>query len=238
MILEGLETAEDQHFIKLNKQEALINEERKHCAEQEEAVGKEKEDQAKKESNDMAKDEEIEGLNSKGDKKTEGIVFEIRGDTDDEEITNKSSKRLQIEFEKQYKFNEHYLLSEDTKDSDSRYKTGKNFMDEHALESDSNVLPGLGYQFFQIMMLVLLGEIGDRSQVSIIYISNSNSFSVVLGAIVISNFLLCILSVLCGQLLATRFSIRTLTIVSGWLFVLLGFIALMITLATDFDFMK
>ena len=84
------------------------------------------------------------------------------------------------------------------------------------------------------MMLVCIGEFGDRSQVSIIYLAGSQGFGTILASIIIANFILCILSSLCGQVLATRFSVKTLTLISGWLFIILGFIALIMTAYIDF----
>jgi len=98
--------------------------------------------------------------------------------------------------------------------------------------------PSLMYQFMQITLLVCVGEIGDRSQISIIYIANQSSFNLVLAAIIISNLLLSISSILCGQLLASRFSIRKLTLISGFLFVGLGLIAFLMTLIEDFGILN
>lgn len=115
------------------------------------------------------------------------------------------------------------------------------FLDKDYLDSigdfssqNGKAIPSLGYQFIQIFTLVCLGEIGDRSQVSIIYISNQASFNIVFGSIVISNILLSVVSVLCGKILATKLSVRSLTLISGWLFVFLGLIALGYSVLTDF----
>jgi putative Ca2+/H+ antiporter (TMEM165/GDT1 family) len=98
--------------------------------------------------------------------------------------------------------------------------------------------PTLWYQFFHITMLVCIAEIGDRSQVSIIYISGNTGVIVALISIVLSNILLSITSVLCGKLLATRFSVRTMTIISGWMFVFLGIVAMIMSIIEDTHFLE
>jgi putative Ca2+/H+ antiporter (TMEM165/GDT1 family) len=77
-------------------------------------------------------------------------------------------------------------------------------------------------QFLNVLSLVCIGEIGDRSQISIIYISNQAGFSTVLTAIIIANVVLSILSVLCGKLLANSFSINKISIISGSCFIIMG----------------
>lgn len=93
-------------------------------------------------------------------------------------------------------------------------------------------------QFFNVLSLVCIGEIGDRSQISIIYISNQAGFNIVLTAIVIANIILSILSVLCGKLLANSFSINKISIISGSCFIIMGVYALISELIENSKIIK
>jgi putative Ca2+/H+ antiporter (TMEM165/GDT1 family) len=100
------------------------------------------------------------------------------------------------------------------------------FILESKLEEEEGSKLSLTTQFVNVFSLVCIGEIGDRSQISIIYISNQAGFNIVLTAIVVANIILSILSVLCGKLLANSFSINKISIISGSCFIIMGFYAL------------
>lgn len=89
-------------------------------------------------------------------------------------------------------------------------------------------------QFINVFSLVSIGEIGDRSQVSIMYASSLSSFKNIVLAIIFSNIILSILSCFLGNIIAYKFNVRSLTLASGFLFVFLGFCALIMTIIQDF----
>jgi len=79
--------------------------------------------------------------------------------------------------------------------------------------------------FSKVFFLIFFSEIGDRSQISTIYLTtNYEKFSVII-AVIISSLVLTILAIFGGKLLANRISEKKLTVFAGWIFVLFGFIA-------------
>lgn len=101
-------------------------------------------------------------------------------------------------------------------------------------EEDFNSETSLVMQFVNVFSLVSLGEIGDRSQVSIMYASSVYSFKNIVFSVIFSNIILSILSCFLGNIIAYKFNVRSLTLTSGFLFVFLGFCALIMTVIQDF----
>jgi putative Ca2+/H+ antiporter (TMEM165/GDT1 family) len=80
--------------------------------------------------------------------------------------------------------------------------------------------------FSKIFFLIFFSEIGDRSQISTIYLTtNFDKFSVII-AVVVSSTVLTVLAVFGGKLLANKISEKKLTIFAGWVFIVFGLIAL------------
>ncbi|CAI1925593.1 hypothetical protein SEUBUCD646_0D03940 [Saccharomyces eubayanus] len=70
----------------------------------------------------------------------------------------------------------------------------------------------------QIFLMVFLGELGDRSQISIIAMATDSDFWFVIAGAVVGHAICSGLAVVGGKLLATRISIRTITLASSFLF--------------------
>lgn len=70
----------------------------------------------------------------------------------------------------------------------------------------------------QIFLMVFLGELGDRSQISIIAMATDSDYWYVIAGAVIGHAICSGLAVVGGKLLATRISIRTITLASSLLF--------------------
>jgi len=84
--------------------------------------------------------------------------------------------------------------------------------------------------FSKIFFLIFFSEIGDRSQISTIYLTtNFDKFSVII-AVVVSSTILTVLAVFGGKLLANKISEKKLTIFAGWVFIVFGLIALYLLL--------
>lgn len=80
--------------------------------------------------------------------------------------------------------------------------------------------------FSKVFFLIFFSEIGDRSQISTIYLTtNFDKFSVIV-AVIVSSTVLTILAVFGGKLLANKISEKKLTIFAGWVFIVFGLIAL------------
>lgn len=63
--------------------------------------------------------------------------------------------------------------------------------------------------------MVFLGELGDRSQISIIAMATDSDYWYVIAGAVIGHAICSGLAVVGGKLLATRISIRTITLASS-----------------------
>lgn len=109
MIIDGLNTAEDEHFIKINKEnenEVKENKEITKFIDNKDKLRKKNyknEAEGEYTSNNSPCSTIITSNNS------ETIIFEIAGTTDEEEVISKSNNKLQNEFEKNYKDNEIYF---------------------------------------------------------------------------------------------------------------------------------
>ncbi|KAL6945055.1 hypothetical protein ACO0QE_002498 [Hanseniaspora vineae] len=80
--------------------------------------------------------------------------------------------------------------------------------------------------FVQVFVMVFLGEIGDRSQIStIIMASNGNYWYVIFGSIV-GHAICTALAVIGGKYLATKISMKTITLSGAVFFFVFGFVYL------------
>ncbi|SGZ41567.1 related to GCR1-dependent translation factor 1 [Hanseniaspora guilliermondii] len=78
--------------------------------------------------------------------------------------------------------------------------------------------------FIQVFVMVFLGEIGDRSQISTVVMAGSgNLWPVILGSILGHSFCSAI-AVIFGVLLASRIKMKTVTLIGGALFIIFGFV--------------
>jgi putative Ca2+/H+ antiporter (TMEM165/GDT1 family) len=87
--------------------------------------------------------------------------------------------------------------------------------------------------FAKIFILIFASEIGDRSQISTIYLTNNFDKIVVLAASVIAQNLLTIVAIFGGVFISTRISERNLTLIAGTTFIAFGIVALYVLCVDD-----
>jgi putative Ca2+/H+ antiporter (TMEM165/GDT1 family) len=91
--------------------------------------------------------------------------------------------------------------------------------------------------FLRIFLLILVSELGDRSQIYMIYLTTDyDRFTVCVG-VVISQTLITIIAVFGGRFIAKYLSERNLTLLAGLTFLLFGFYALYI-MTQEYDLMR
>ena len=78
--------------------------------------------------------------------------------------------------------------------------------------------------FVQTFTLTFLGEWGDRSQIATIAMAAGSDYWWVICGTVLGHGLCTILAVLGGRLLASKISVRSVTLGGGFLFLLFGLI--------------
>lgn len=78
--------------------------------------------------------------------------------------------------------------------------------------------------FIQSFSLIFFSELGDKSQIAAIYISTNSGVLMAFTAITIANALLTILGIFAGELVKDKLSKKTLSVISGVLFIIFGFI--------------
>jgi len=82
--------------------------------------------------------------------------------------------------------------------------------------------------FYKIFSLIFFSEIGDRSQISTIYLTtNFDKLSVII-AVIVSSASLTLLAILGGRLIGNKMSEKKLTIFAGGVFIVFGVIALIL----------
>lgn len=84
---------------------------------------------------------------------------------------------------------------------------------------------GLFKSFSEVFFLIFFAELGDRSQISTIYLTNNFNFSIVFTGVIISNIILTILAIFAGKVVADKISERSLTILAGIIFIGFGIVA-------------
>lgn len=80
--------------------------------------------------------------------------------------------------------------------------------------------------FVKVFILIFFSEIGDRSQISTIYLTTTFDKFIVLLGVIFSSVLLSILAVFGGKLISNRISEKNLTMMAGVSFLLFGIGAL------------
>lgn len=132
--------------------------------------------------------------------------------------------------------NEAECFEENNKIKKIGYTNNKeNTQNEKKAEIDlTNYLCNNSIQVFsKVFFLIFFSEIGDRSQISTIYLTtNFDKFSVIIAVVVSSTFLT-ILAVFGGKLLANKISEKKLTIFAGWVFIVFGLVALYLLLVGE-----
>jgi len=87
--------------------------------------------------------------------------------------------------------------------------------------------------FFKIFILIFASEIGDRSQISTIYLTNNFDKIIVIIAVLVAQNLLTVIAVLFGVLISHKISERNLTIIAGSSFLIFGFIVLYLVFTNE-----
>ncbi|CCD24217.1 putative ribosome biosynthesis protein GDT1 NDAI_0C05580 [Naumovozyma dairenensis CBS 421] len=80
--------------------------------------------------------------------------------------------------------------------------------------------------FVQVFVMVFLGELGDRSQISIIALASNNNYWYAIAGAVLGHVVCSGVAVVGGRYLATKISMRTMTLVGALLFYTFGIIYL------------
>lgn len=80
--------------------------------------------------------------------------------------------------------------------------------------------------FCKVFVLIFFSEIGDRSQISTIYLTSTFDKFIVLLGVIISSFILSVLAVFGGKIISDKISEKKLTASAGILFVFFGLGAL------------
>ncbi len=116
-------------------------------------------------------------------------------------------------------------ITEENKDiNENEIKNNKpektNLFSKHILNNESIKV------FSKVFILIFFSEIGDRSQVSTIYLTTSFDKLVVLLGVVFSSIILSILAVFGGKIISDKISEKNLTLIAGISFLLFGIGAL------------
>lgn len=122
------------------------------------------------------------------------------------------------------KMNESYNLAENGGSLGTYYNANKfkNFTEVVKVNVNKVFSP----LYVQVFVMVFLGELGDRSQISTIVMAGSGNFwSVILGSI-IGHACCTAVAVIFGVLLASRIKMKTVTLVGGVLFLIFGIVYL------------
>lgn len=78
--------------------------------------------------------------------------------------------------------------------------------------------------FVQVFVMVFLGEIGDRSQISTIIMASSGHYWHVIFGSIVGHAICTALAVIGGKYLATKISMKTITLSGAAFFVVFGFV--------------
>lgn len=122
------------------------------------------------------------------------------------------------------KMNESYNLAENGGSLGTFYNANKfkNFTEVVKVNVNKVFSP----LYVQVFVMVFLGELGDRSQISTIVMAGSGNFwSVIFGSI-IGHACCTAVAVIFGVLLASRIKMKTVTLVGGVLFLIFGLVYL------------
>lgn len=87
-----------------------------------------------------------------------------------------------------------------------------------------NVMNFFSPLFVQVFVMVFLGEIGDRSQISTIVMAGSGNFWPVIVGSILGHAFCSAIAVIFGVLLASRIKMKTITLIGGALFIIFGIV--------------
>lgn len=128
------------------------------------------------------------------------------------------------------------IIKEALKDSDASLSSIK--QEEIAIEEVNKGYKETIVIFFQIFFLIFTAELGDKSQISTIYLSSNFQVSIIYFAVIVSQVLLTILAVFCGRIIMGKISESNLTIIAGCLFIMFGLLSLYLTYIHDYLIIK
>lgn len=80
--------------------------------------------------------------------------------------------------------------------------------------------------FFKIFILIFASEIGDRSQISTIYLTSNYDKLIVIASSVLAQNVLTLIAIFGGVLISKSISDKNLTLIAGFTFIVFGFWAL------------
>jgi putative Ca2+/H+ antiporter (TMEM165/GDT1 family) len=95
-------------------------------------------------------------------------------------------------------------------------------------------LKGQLITFFQIFLMVFTSELGDKSQISTIYLSSNFDAMLLFYAVSMAQLLLTALAVIGGTYISSKLSHDTLNIIAGTLFIIFGVVSLCMIYAQDY----
>ena len=87
--------------------------------------------------------------------------------------------------------------------------------------------------FMKIFLLIFASEIGDRSQISTIYLTNNLDKVVVILSSILAQVLLSIIAIFGGVLISSKISERNLTLIAGATFIVFAAVALYLLIVND-----
>ena len=88
--------------------------------------------------------------------------------------------------------------------------------------------------FVKTFTLIFLSELGDKSQISTIYLNSNTDPLQIFYALIIAQFGLTLISITIGKIVAWNFSEKTLTLTAGLLFLAFGIISGYLTYINDY----
>jgi putative Ca2+/H+ antiporter (TMEM165/GDT1 family) len=88
--------------------------------------------------------------------------------------------------------------------------------------------------FFQIFAMIFTSELGDKSQVSTIYLSSNFDAMTLFYSVSLAQILLTSIAVLGGRYISSKFSQSTLNKLAGSMFLVYGVFSLMLTYINDY----
>jgi putative Ca2+/H+ antiporter (TMEM165/GDT1 family) len=88
--------------------------------------------------------------------------------------------------------------------------------------------------FIQVFFVVFTSELGDKSQVSTIYLSSNYDSTVLFYSVSMANIILTIIAVFGGQIVAAKLSESSLNTLAGAIFLIFGMITLCLTFVNDY----
>jgi putative Ca2+/H+ antiporter (TMEM165/GDT1 family) len=88
--------------------------------------------------------------------------------------------------------------------------------------------------FIQTFILIFLSELGDKSQISTIYLSSNSDPMLIFYSVCFAQILLSIIAVIGGTFVSGRISEKNMTLIAGILFLAFGLISMYLTYINDY----